>query len=204
MDNFFEIKKISKCDKCIITKKNKKKELKFFHKENDILIRKGNEKAEILIILSRYERNEYVNKLIDFLEKFKFKDYTIVNGLQCGFWVPKNLKLAELYSYCDNVDLKNFPNLKVIITLGSAIYNITKSTDIGHWSEFKEFLFNQTYFYTGFNEERQIRVYPFPYIDDLFSVKSLDHNVHDKSDSFEYFFSIKQIGLIKEFLNDSK
>jgi hypothetical protein len=192
MNNFFETKKISKCDKCIITKKNKKGELKSFHKENDLFIRKGNEKAEILIILSRYEIIEYVNKLGSFLEKFKFKDYAIVNGLQCNFLVPKNLKLVELYSYCNNVDLKIFPNLKVIITLGSAIYNITKSTDIGHWSEFKEFLFNQTYFYTGFNEERKIRVYPLPYIDEIFN---------NDCDSFEYFFSIKQIGFIKEFLN---
>ena len=50
--------------------------------------------------------------------------------------------------------------MKAIITIDSGLLSVTRSSDIIHWSEFKEYEFNPTYFYTGFNSGVHVPVFP--------------------------------------------
>jgi len=69
--------------------------------------------------------------------------------------------------------------------------SVTQSSDIGTWEDFSEFLFNQTYFYTPFQWKKKIRVYPIPRLTDWLT-----------KDTFEGFFTKKQIIKIKEYLKN--
>ena len=190
----FDKQIVSKCDKCIIGKNEKAGKINLLHR-NIGEIRRGSVDNEILIILSRYETDKFINLFEKKLKRFKLNSYCIISGLDCSIKDIKGYTQFELYKYCNTVDnLDKYKNLKVIITCGSGLFAITKSADIGGWWEFKEYLFNQTYFYTGFNYSKKgIRVYPIPFLDEFLI----------KYDSFERFFVDKQLKFIREYLNDN-
>jgi hypothetical protein len=180
----------NKCNNCKIGKKVKKDEYKFLaRKFADI--RKGTEDSEILIVLPKYESDKFIERLErEFLKNFGLSNYVIVSGIDCMISKTKDFSFSyDIYTYCDAVNLDRFKNLKVIITLGAGLFAITQTSDLKGWQNFKEFKFNQTYFYTGFDCDRKLRVYPLPHIEEMFV-----------GDSFERYFADKQFKFIKKYL----
>lgn len=186
----FDKKKVSKCDNCIIGKNEKKGKIKVLDR-GDGSLRRGKYDAEVLIVLSRYETDKFIVMLENYLRKYEIKNYAIISGLDCSIKDIKGYTQYELYKYCDTVNLDKFENLKVVLTIGAGLFAITKTNDINNWREFKEFVFNQTYFYTGFNQDRVLRVYPLPYLDEI-----------KDFDSFERYFTERQLEFIVNYLNE--
>ena len=172
-----------KCNNCSIGKKELKGDVKSLDK-NIGCIRRGKIENEVLIVLSRYETDKYIDKFELYLKKYKINSYVIIGGLDCSISSIKDYTQHEIYKYCNAVDLNRFPNLKCILTIGSGLFAITKSSDLTHWAEFKEFIFNQTYFYTGFDSDRNLRVYALPYLDEILKFNSFERNFTEKQLEF--------------------
>lgn len=120
------------------------------------------------------------------LERIKngFKSY----GLNCDFFYGvecevDNVKMpSPLYGTYKNCNTQNnieLSNYKVIITIGRALYAITRGDDIPNWQEFVEYQFNPTYFYTALGTSRT-RVYPFPSLDEFFAKDNFENKVYVK------------------------
>ncbi len=179
-------KGLTKCDKCILGKKIKTKKITLLDKKlNEI---DGSKKSSLLIIMARPESDTMIFSFKQLLESQGIYDYAIAFGVGCAVPEMKDYLKHPLYAYCNNINLKEFPNIKVIMTLGSGLLAITKNSDIVSWQEFKEFLFNQTYFYPPIGE-KQVPIYPLPYIDMILQT------------GFEKLFTIKiQLQEIKKIL----
>jgi DNA polymerase-1 len=185
MDNFFEKKKSinEKCLKCNIYKKKLSE-----GKSNYKPIIKGN--GEVLVILESPEYEKYRKNIINWLDSHQIINYEIISGIECFALLEKvPSPYYNIYSTCNLINENKYKNKKVIITLGRALYSVTKCDDIGSWIDLCEYQFNQTYFYTGYEWNRKIRVYPVPII------------VESKM-NFESYFANKQLSYIKEYLNN--
>lgn len=190
MSNFFQ-PKVVKCSKCNIQKKHDKKEIEISSKSIGYL--KGNKNSEILIILPELLSDLQVSYLEDTLFKLGIQEYAIICSLECS--VKKTFikyKTPEIIFECNPLKLNLFPKIKVILTVGSALYSVTKNKDISTWEDFIEILYNQTYFYMGFNSKKKIRVYPLPSIEEIKS---------NNFDNFENLFMKKQLSFAKDFVN---
>lgn len=191
MGNFFE-KKVVKCVKCKLQKDHNKKKVDIaFKRIGDI---KGDKNSPVLIILSEAQSDVYINHLKNILFKVGLHDYAMICAVEC--MVKDGLAKArspEVIFHCNSVNLDLFPNVKAIVTVGSALYSITKNKDLVAWFEFQEYMFNQTYFYTGFESKKHIRVYPIPHTDEI---------VKNDFDNYEVVFAKRQFKKIKDFLNE--
>lgn len=192
MNNFFEKKAQlpQKCVNCSISKKGsceKKIEVGFLSK-------KGQNK-DILIILEMPESESFSKDFLSNIQKqklFNEFDYEVVYGIKCR---PKGAILSspvyKTYEQCNCITEEKYGQYKVIITIGRALYSITKSSDIGSWRDFSEFLFNPTYFYTGIDWTNKIRVYPIPLLSEWLG-----------KDNFNNFFVKKQFEFIYKYLKN--
>jgi len=184
LSSFLKKKVISKCDNCPLQKKG------LSIKQDSPYILKENGK-DILIIMEDKQPSDRFKKFDEYVKNY-FSSYTIVSGVNCGctsgeFPSP----VYSIYKYCNLITEEFTKQFKVVITVGSALNAITQTADISSWENFSEFLFNQTYFYTPFQWNKKIRVYPIPRI-----TYWMDR------DTFEGFFVKKQIVFIKEYLKN--
>lgn len=190
MSDFFQ-QKDSKCLQCLLNKKGScdNKDIVFE------TIKKGKSK-DILIIMEMPElkstRAKFIEKILNRNKLFKEFDYEVVHGISCH---PIKGELSspayKTYENCNLITEKKYSDYKVIITIGRALYSITQSPDIPGWKEFSEYLFNPTYFYTGFNWNKKIRVYPIPLFSEWLN-----------KDNFNNHYVFKQFSFIYDYLKN--
>ncbi len=186
----FEKITINKCNKCVVGKKIEKGSAILLDRKLNT-IRRGNKDAEVLIIQSRYDSEEYTAKFEnEFVRRLGIKNYAIVSGLDCSIVDIKGVTQYSLYKHCNTINLEDYPNLKAVVTLGSGLFSITKTKDLENWREFREFVFNQTYFYTEFSSSKKVRVYPLSFYDDMIY------------SPFNKTFAEKQITSLKGYLRN--
>lgn len=193
----FEVRKLpTKCDTCSCFLYCKKNNIII---ENDftseIVKQSGN--GDILFIIDHHRKNKDLYKFSNFLEKQNINNYMIVASLNCIFDYTNNPSIladCNLHNYCKKIDIAKY-NPKVIITVGSGIYQIANTGDITSWQYFNEYQFNQTYFYTSYEfnvkNNKKIRVYPLPYFYDM--IENYD---------FEYNYAKIQLEKVKNYLID--
>ena len=103
-----------------------------------------------------------------------------VYGVECEV---NNIKMPSplygTYANCNTQSKIDFSKYKVVITLGRALYAITRGDELPNWQEFVEYMFNQTYFYTPLETPR-VRVYPFPSLDEFFGKDNFENKVYVK------------------------
>lgn len=187
--SYFVKKQINeKCTNCILAKKDlieERVESNILHQEGTI--------PEILIIFEAPEPSYYLHDFIKFVKKKGLTNFVIKAGLKCR---SKNFELPnpvyKIYKNCNSIIEDDVP-YKVIITVGRAINAITKTSDIISWLDFGEHQFNSTYFYTGVDWNKKIRVYPIPGITGWMNV-----------DTQQGYFVIQQLKLIQNYLRNYK
>jgi len=184
-----EVRSLTKCDKCPLGKKIKKNNINVYDECIHSNI-ENPETAKIIIVFHRYDSENRIKKFRKYLEQQHIDDYAIVFGLECSpHEFPKSVTQNTVYKHCNTFNIDKYKNARVILTVGSGLMSVTKNSDIMNWQEFQEQEFNQTYFYTGFESKRKVRVYPLPHIDLLMDMQS-----------FEYSYFKNQITKIKRFL----
>ena len=151
-----------KCTKCPLGKKIIKKEVNLLDRRlNEI---DGSKNSPFLIVMARPESDYMMGQFKKILESQGIYDYVIAYGVACAITEMKDVLKHPLYTYCNNINLNDFPNIKAIATLGTGHLAFTKNSDLPSWEELKEFQFNQTYFFPAIGE-KQVPIYPLPYID---------------------------------------
>ena len=187
-DEFFTGVVQNTCEECVLYKKK----LVVNKVDGNVLVKKN--KPEVVIIMEMYPDKDspnfksFINKLDNY-----FQNFAVLAGVCCNTInseIPS--PVYKPYKYCNQITESSFDfsETKVIIPIGRAINAITQTSDLPSVSDFYEFQFNQTYFYTGFYWKKQIRCYPIPSLDTVIGM-----------DNFESYFFVKQIQFIKEFLN---
>ncbi len=192
MDNFFKKKEqVSiKCSNCLL----QKKKLCTDKKDTEVYKQFGKNK-DILIILEMQENEDRMLEFLKVLNKqklFNEFNFTITTGLLCrskDYEIPS--PIYKIYRNCNCIQKEKYEDYKVIITIGRGLFSITQSDDISGWQDFDEYLFNQTYFYTGIDWKNKIRVYPLPIFNDWLHY-----------DNFSNFFVKKQFKFIYDYLKN--
>lgn len=194
MNNIFKAVQIEKfgCKKCTLNNNNKKQCLA---KTKDSVQKKVG-KGNTLIITEWFYDRTLIYNLEIFLRTNGISDYTLLNGIDCqlnNLFDKKGdkLPLTSIYSNCNTISAVNLNDFDAIITVGQALYSVTQTDDIPDWKEFNEYLFNPTFFYTGFKTDKKIRVYPLPPLDEFID-----------RDNFQNFYAKKQIEFIKDYFAD--
>jgi DNA polymerase-1 len=188
MSGGFKRKRSStKCSNCLLQQKG------LIRQDNrdqrtSLVVKKG--EPEILFIFEMPESNRFLNNFIKFLERQDINNYEIRAGLKCNSYQSEISKpYYKAFKNCNC--LPDLSSYKVIVPIGRAISAVTQSDDVVSWIEFGEFKFNPTYFYTSFESNKKIRVYPLPGLYDwLFE------------DKFQKYYAKKQIKFIKQYLNN--
>lgn len=169
MSDFFQSYEISKCDCNLESKTN-------FIEENEFQRIEGTGK-DTLIILEMYESEESMDWFYEFLIKEKsLRNFTLISALRCqpkGFEIPS--PSHKYFSKCGIVETYlNTNDYPIILTVGKALFSITKNSDIATWEDFYEYLFNDTFFYTGYEEKSTLRrkVYPLPPLYKVYNEKA--------------------------------
>jgi len=178
---------ISKCQNCPLKDKNKVE----CKQDNFILYEEG--RKDILVIHDSPEKDpEYLFKFVRYLKLKGIQNFAVTTGIQCrGIAGELPSPQYAIYKTCNWIAEDKIKEYKVIVTTGRAVYAITKSDDIIGWMEFNELLFNQTYFYTPFNWNKKLRVYPLPGLYDWLL-----------KDNFNKFFVNKQLEFIQDHLKN--
>jgi DNA polymerase-1 len=183
----------TKCDRCKLNKKIVKNSIQCF--DPSLKTHIGNkETSEVIIIFHRNDSEKRLKRFQKYLSMNNIENYCIVFGLKCSpVEFPDNVTQNKVYKYCNTFNINDYPNAKVIMTVGSGVMAVTHNSDIQSWEEYREFIFNQTYFLTGFKDDKKLRVYPLPTMESLYNMTS-----------FEYHFFKIQASRVNKHLTNFK
>ena len=194
MDDFFQpIDTNPKCAKCSLHSKKSGSLIK----RDKVLIYETGKEIDILLVLENYNTS-YVNFIREYFKRKGIYRFAIVAGLMCENPSGEMTSpITPVYCNCNALPDEIITSLKpkVIMTAGRGMYAVTQADDLISWQEFWEYKFNQTYFYTSFNSQNKIRVYPIPDFSDW-----VDENYH-VIDKYESYFVTRQISTILHYLN---
>jgi DNA polymerase I-like protein with 3'-5' exonuclease and polymerase domains len=132
--------------------------------------------VDILFLTDTVEDEDELKKLNKFVQNLGVKNYVITNAVGCktrNYEFPT--PLYSTYVYCKRFDIEKY-NPKVVITLGKAIFHFTKGSVFASWREFREFLFNDTYFYPHIKSKWKGRIYPVGFLPDIFDFSSFENH----------------------------
>lgn len=175
-EDFFQKK--SYCDFCPLEKDIKANKLKRASQRKEVQIKSDvsdYSNIDYLFLTDCVERPEDFSKLFKLLQNKGIKNFVLTSAIGCrtvSFELPK--PMYSTYTYCNSFDIKKF-NPKVVFTFGKAFMYFTKSSVFDSWREFREFIFNETYFYPHIKSEWKGRIYPCAFIHDLFQFDTFEH-----------------------------
>ncbi len=151
-----------------------------------------------ILFLSEFPEFKSDSKILSYfksyLRKVGITSYTIAPALKCH---PKERFLKNpVYSFYKKCNVTNFiPDYKqyrVIVPLGHAIFSVTQNSHLKSWEDFSQYLFDMpTYFFDNFGR----RVYPLPSFFSFIYEENIDN-------TFKYRFLLKQLSLIKKYLEE--
>jgi len=145
--------------------------------------------VDILFLTDTVEDENDLIKLTKFVQNLGVKNYVITNAVGCktrNYEFPT--PLYSTYAYCKRFDIEKY-NPKVVIALGKSLFHFTKSSVFSSWREFREFLFNDTYFYPHIKSKWKGRIYPVGFLTEIFDFTSFE-NHHFK---FQVNYALKHI-----------
>lgn len=187
---FFQREDNNRCD-CVLDKKTN------FIKDKEYLKIEGTGE-DVLFVLEMYEPEGMLDSFLNRIRKVGIKNYTVISALRCqtkGMDIPS--PSFKFFNKCDVVDkyLKT-DKYPIIAPIGRALFSITKNSDITGVEDFYEYIFNDTFFLSGYEEDSYIRrkIYPLPPIYKTYKEKAL----YGVKDNFESFFLEHQLKKIKE------
>jgi hypothetical protein len=175
-EDFFQKK--SYCDSCPLEKDIKANKLKRASQRKEVQIKSDvsdYSNIDYLFLTDCVERPEDFSKLFKLLQNKGIKNFALTSAIGCrtvSFELPK--PMYSTYTYCNSFDIEKF-NPKVVFTFGKAFMYFTKSSVFDSWREFREFIFNETYFYPHIKSEWKGRIYPCAFIHDLFQFDTFEH-----------------------------
>jgi len=172
------LQKKSHCDKCplelcikdgSLTRASLKKEIQI---KSDI---QDYSNVDYLFLTDTVERPEDLNKLFNLIKNKGIVNFAITSAIGCrtlNYELPT--PLYSTYNYCNSFDIKKF-NPKCVITTGKGLTHFTKGSVFSSWREFRECVFNETYFYPHIKSEWKGRIYPSGFIQDIFHFDTFEH-----------------------------
>jgi hypothetical protein len=187
-------KKRSYCDLCPIEQAVKNKKLKVILRNEKPEIRsdlRDLSNIDYLFLTDTIEQEKDLDKLYTLIKSKGIKRFVITPAIGCrteSYEIPS--PFYATYSYCKCFDINKY-NPKVVITTGKAFMHFTKSSVFDSWREFREFLFNETYFLPHIKSKWKGRIYPSGFIQDIFQF-----------DTFEYLHFTKQLEFAKKHVEN--
>lgn len=187
-------KKKSYCDLCPVEQAVKNNKLKVILKNEKPEVRsdlRDFSNIDYLFLTDTMEQEKDLDKLYNLIKSKGIKRFLITSAIGCrtvGYEIPS--PFYATYSYCKCFDINKY-NPKVVITTGKAFMHFTKSSVFDSWREFREFIFNETYFLPHIKSKWKGRIYPSGFVHDIFQF-----------DTFEYLHFTKQLEFAKKHVEN--
>lgn len=215
------LRKKSRCDSCPLEKDILLGKFKRSSKRKEIQIKSDLEdysNVDYLFLTDCVEQDKDLEKLYNLIRNKGVKNFAITSAIGCRtVSYEVSTPLYVTYNYCDSFNIKKF-NPKVVFTFGKAMLYFTRGSVFNSWRDFREFIFNETYFYPHIKEEWKGRIYPCSFIHDLFQFDTFEHLHFSKNLEFaqkhidnyleEKFvmpeYTIHKVGDINTFLEEHK
>jgi len=176
-NNFLKAK--SYCDKCPLELEIKKGNLKRSSERNEYQCISDMENpinVDILFLTDCVEHSDDLFKLERFIKQLNISNYVITSAVGCR---PENYifpsPLYSTYVYCKSFNIERY-NPKVVIALGKSLFYFTKSSVFSSWRDFREYLFNDTFFYPHIKSKWKGRIYPSGFLTEIFDFSSFEHH----------------------------
>jgi len=191
-NEFFTSK--SRCDRCPLELEIKKGKLKRASQKNERQFRQDLHDVsnlDILFITDSVERPEDFDKFFNLIKSKGVKNFAITSAIGCrtfSFELPS--PTYETYSYCNSFDIQKY-NPKVVVAMGRSLFHFTRSSIFSSWREFREFIFNDTFFYPHIKDKWKGRIYPCGFLSDIFDFSS-----------FEHYHFLRQIEFIQKHIDN--
>jgi DNA polymerase I-like protein with 3'-5' exonuclease and polymerase domains len=166
------------CSHCPLEKEVKAETLKRASKKNEFSIRSDRENPsnlDIIVLTDSVEKPTDIEKLFKLCVQKGLKNFAIMPAISCrcmNYDLPKPAYAA--YAYCKSFKIEKY-NPKVVITTGKAFMHFTKGDVFSSWRDFREFLFNETWFLPHIASKWKGRIYPAAFIQDIFHFDTFEH-----------------------------
>ena len=142
------LKARSYCDQCPVECDVKAKKIERISERNQTQFTSDNTGViDVLFLTDTIEHEDLLQKLNKYIQNLGIKNYAIVSAIGCKtkhFLLPS--PTYSTYTYCRSFNIEKY-NPKVVIPLGRSLFYFTKGSVFSSWREFKEFIFNDTFFY---------------------------------------------------------
>jgi DNA polymerase I-like protein with 3'-5' exonuclease and polymerase domains len=172
------LRKKSRCDSCPLEKDILLGKFKRASKRKEIQIKSDLEdysNVDYLFLTDCVEQDKDLDKLYNLIRNKGIKNFAITSAIGCRtVSYEVSTPLYVTYNYCNSFNIKKF-NPKVVFTFGKAMLYFTRGSVFNSWRDFREFIFNETYFYPHIKEEWKGRIYPCSFIHDLFQFDTFEH-----------------------------
>lgn len=172
------LKSRSYCDNCPLECNIKSGKLKRSSQKNEkqYISDTNLDSIDILFLTDCVEQEDDLVKFNKFIVNLGIKNYAITNAIGCRTTTYEvSTPTYATYSYCKIFDIEKY-NPKVVIALGKSFFYFTKSSVFPSWRDFREFLFNDTYFYPHIKSKWKGRIYPAGFLPEIFDFSSFEHH----------------------------
>ena len=147
--------------------------------------------VNVLFLTDVVEKEDDLLKFERLIKKLGIDRYVITSAIGCR---TANYKLpSPTYStmiYCKSFNVDKY-NPRVVVSLGRSYNYFTRGAVFDTYDEFKEYIFNDTYFYPHIKSIWKGRIYPAGFLSKIFDVTS-----------FDYFFFKKQVAFVRDHLSN--
>ena len=170
------------CHKCPLNT-GKQKASKFNKVDSSLLYSQSSDNFKYLIVVDIPLTDTELSHLRTRLHKHLIYSYDIYSAIRCSVTKFDSISIQDTFNKCNpGYDYTKYIG---VITFGRGLFSITENTDdFSGWSDFAEYIFNQTFIYTPIYSNASLKVFPLP------PVKFLPY---DKKDCFEGFFIDHQL-----------
>jgi DNA polymerase-1 len=177
----------SSCDLCSFEKAVRSKSVvresqqneKQFFSQN---IEKG---VDVLFLTDCVEYSENFIKICKFIQNLGVSSFVATSAIGCrGQGYAVGTPQYAVYNYCKSFDIHHY-NPKVVVCFGRALNYFTKTDVFDGYRDFREHIFNDTYFYPHIESSWKGRIYPVGYLSNIFDFTSFEN--------FHFKFQIQQV-----------